>query len=148
MPSEGDTATVTEVTEVTGQDLSPDDQVIPPRLVTTQDELEALVEELRAAAIVGVDLETTGLNPRSDRVRLISLRTAAGSRLVDCFEVYPQPLFPVLARKQLVMHNAQFDLGFLSAMGFELGEGGEVLDTMLMSQLLEDANHKEHKEAA
>ena len=36
------------------------------------------------------------------------------------------------------MHNGQFDLGFMSAMGFEIEEGGEVLDTMLMSRILED----------
>jgi DNA polymerase III epsilon subunit-like protein len=52
--------------------------------------------------------------------------------------VDPRPLFEVLAQKRLVIHNALFDLGFLLEMGFELGEGGEVIDTMLMSQILED----------
>jgi hypothetical protein len=33
---------------------------------------------------------------------------------------------------------ALFDLGFLAEMGFELGEAGRVLDTMLISQVLED----------
>ena len=59
--------------------------------------------------MVGIDLETTGLNPRTDRVRLISLSTAEGSWLIDCFEVDPHPLFEVLGQK-LVMHNGQFDL--------------------------------------
>ncbi len=36
------------------------------------------------------------------------------------------------------MHNGQFDFGFLSVMGFEIEEGAEILDTMLISQLLED----------
>jgi len=79
-----------------------------------------------------------GLNPRTDKVRLISLSTAEGSWLIDCFEVDLHPLFEVLGQKKLLMHNGQFDLGFLSAMGFEIEEGGEVLDTMLISQLLED----------
>ncbi len=35
-----------------------------------------------------------------------------------------------------MIHNALFDLGFLSEMGFEMGEGGRIVDTMLMSQLL------------
>jgi ribonuclease D len=86
--------------------------------------------------MVGIDLETTGLNPRTDRVRLISLSTAEGSWLIDCFKVDPHPLFEILGQKQLLMHNGQFDLGFLSVMGFEIGEGAEVLDTMLISQLL------------
>jgi len=33
-------------------------------------------------------------------------------------------------------------------MGFELGEGGEVIDTMLMSQIVKDKDSEEFKEAA
>jgi DNA polymerase III epsilon subunit-like protein len=62
--------------------------------------------------------------------------------------VDPRPLFPILAQKTLVIHNAPFDLGFLFEMGFELGEGGEVVDTMLMSQILEATDSEEFKEAA
>jgi DNA polymerase-1 len=87
---------------------------------------------------VALDLETTGLDPREDRVRIVSLTTARGTWLVDCFEVDPRPLFPVLADKTLIAHNAIFDLGFLAEMGFNLGEAGRVLDTMLMSRILED----------
>ena len=87
---------------------------------------------------MGIDLESTGLNPRTDRVRLISLSTSEGSWLIDCFEVDPQPLFEVLGQKKLLMHNGQFDLGFMSAMGFEIEEGTEILDTMLLSRILED----------
>ena len=124
---------VTEVT-VTGG-LTDDGE---PPLISTRDQLESVVDELRPAEMVGIDLETTGLNPRTDTVRLISLSTAEGSWLIDCFKVDPHPLFSILSRKKLVMHNGQFDLGFMSAMGFELQEGAGVLDTMLMSQLLED----------
>jgi hypothetical protein len=108
------------------------------QLVRDGSDLEGLVEELRAADRVGIDLETTGLDPRADKIRIISLTTAGGTWLVDCFEVDPRPLFPILAEKELVVHNALFDLGFLSEMGFELGETGRVLDTMLASQVLED----------
>ena len=87
---------------------------------------------------MALDLETTGLDPREDRVRILSVTTAKGTWLVDCFEVDPRPLFPFLAEKTLIMHNALFDLGFLTEMGFELGEAGRVLDTMLLSQVLED----------
>ena len=99
---------------------------IPPQLVTTRERLEPIIGEIRSAQMVALDLETTGLNPRMEKVRLI-----------DCFEGDPRPLFPVLAHKKLVMHNGAFDLGFLMKMGFELGERGEVVDTMLLSQLLD-----------
>ena len=69
-------------------------------------------------------------------MRLLTLATEGGTWVVDCFKVDPDPLFPVLTQKKLLIHNALFDLGFLSEMGFEMGEGGEVVDTMLISQLL------------
>jgi len=138
-PNEGSVTpgAVIPVTEVTVTGGLPDDGE-PPPLISTRDQLESVVDELRLAEMVGIDLETTGLNPRADRVRLISLSTSEGSWLIDCFKVDPHPLLSILSRKKLVMHNGQFDLGFLSAMGFEIEEGGEVLDTMLISRILED----------
>jgi DNA polymerase-1 len=89
--------------------------------------------------LVGLDLETTGLNPRSDQVRLLSLSldTIDGGSfcyLVDCFTVNATLLFPHLADKELVLHNAAFDLAFLNRLGFP--PGVKVHDTMLLAQLL------------
>jgi hypothetical protein len=107
------------------------------QLVRAEAVLQTLAEELLSAERVAVDLETTGLDPREDQIRIISLTTAQGTWLVDCIEVDPRLLFPVLADKTLIMHNAHFDVGFLSEMGFKLGKDGKVLDTMLTSQVLE-----------
>ena len=98
------------------------------------------------AGRVALDLETTGLDPRQDKVRLLTLATEQDTWIVDCFEVDPRPLFPILAEKKLIIHNALFDLGMLSEMGFELGENGEVIDTMLMSQLLEGQHPKDKED--
>ena len=46
----------------------------------------------------------------------------------------PGPLFDLLAEKELVCHNAAFELGFLATLGF--APGAAVHDTMLLSQLL------------
>ena len=108
-----------------------------PRLVETEAGVRDLLPQLRKATRVALDLETTGLDPRKDGVRLLTLATECGTWIIDCFQVDPRPLFPLLAEKRLVIHNALFDLGMLSEMGFEMGEGGEVIDTMLLSQLLE-----------
>jgi hypothetical protein len=131
-----DPGAVIPVTEVTVTGGLSDDW--EPPLITTEHELRSVTDEIRSVGVIGIDLETTGLNPRTDRVRLISLSTAEGSWLIDCFKVNPHLLFSILSRKKLVMHNGQFDIGFISAMGFEIEEGAEVLDTMLISQLLED----------
>jgi len=148
--SENDTPAqkVNEVIEVTDNEQITVDPSFPIPLITSQEQLESVATEIRQAQILGLDLETTGLNPRHDRVRLISLATAQDTWLIDCFSVDPLPLFPILAHKRLVIHNALFDLGFFLEMGFELGEGGEVIDTMLMSQILEDKDPEESKEAA
>ena len=81
----------------------------------------ALAEETEAFAL---DTETTGLNPRTDRVRLISITVADGGTVViDAFatgEDALEPLFEVLrdeAGPPVVMHNATFDLGHLWTMG-------------------------------
>jgi DNA polymerase-1 len=89
-------------------------------------------------ASVGLDLETTGLDPRTDRIRLLSLSTdtidgGAFTYLIDCAAVDPSPLWEALAGKELTIHNAAFDLGFLTRLGFV---PGVVHDTMLMARAL------------
>ena len=106
-------------------------------LITTPDRLAGLASSLEDVARVALDLETTGLDPRRDRVRLLTLATEGGTWIVDCFELDPRPIFSVLAEKELIIHNALFDLGMLSEVGFELSENAKVIDTMLLSQMLE-----------
>jgi DNA polymerase-1 len=102
-------------------------------LVADPADLQTVLQALDESVLVGLDTETTGLSPRTDRVRLLQLATDRGTYLVDCFAVDPRPLWDVLAQKTLVAHNAQFDLGMLAALGFE---PGPVQDTMLLAQLL------------
>jgi ribonuclease D len=89
------------------------------------------------ATLIGLDTETTGLNPRTDQVRLLSLNCDTNdgrfTYIVDVLQVDPSPLWEALAEKELVLHNAAFDLAFLSRLGFT---PGTVHDTMLLAQLL------------
>jgi hypothetical protein len=139
---------VNEVIEVTGNERITEDPTVTIPLITSQEQLDSAAAQIRQAEILALDLETTGLNPRDDRVKLISLATAQDTWLIDCFEVDPSSLFPVLAEKKLAMHNGQFDLGFLFEMGFEIAAGGGVIDTMLVSQILGHRDLEEDKEAA
>src|SRR5581483_10025088 len=82
--------------------------------------------------------ETTGLDPRADRVRLLSLATdtvdgGTCAYLVDCSAVDPSSLWGVLRDRPVAGHNLAFDLQFLARLGFE---AGPVRDTLLMSQVL------------
>jgi DNA polymerase-1 len=101
--------------------------------------LQVVGAALNESKVVGLDLETTGLDPGKDRVRLLSLscETNDGGRfsyLIDCFSQDPAPLWDALAGLQLVIHHAAFDLAFLARLGFTLT--GRVHDTMLLAQLL------------
>ena len=116
-------------------------------LVTDPAGLAMVQSALDSTSLVGVDTETTGLNPRHDRVRLLSLATdtvdgGAYTYLVDCFRVDPSLLWDLLAEKKLVFHNAVFDLGFRARMGFT--PAAKVNDTMLLSRVLYAGARERH----
>src|SRR5262245_1407529 len=111
---------------------------LPYLLVVDQSGLSTVTAALDNTAIVGLDLETTGLDPRADRARLVclSVDTIDGGLfpyLIDCFAVDPSPLWVILSQKELTIHNAAFDLAFLSRLGFTPGTAH---DTMLMARAL------------
>ena len=110
----------------------------PYLLVRTADDLSMVVNGVAESRLVGLDCETTGLDPRADRLRLLSLdcETVDGGRftyLVDALSVDPASLWPALAEAEVVAHNAAFDLAFLARLGFE---PAKVHDPLLMSQVL------------
>lgn len=100
-------------------------------------ELEAALPDLLAAPIVGLDCETTGLDPHADQLRLIQLATPTAVYVVDLF-AFPGEvsLEPVLSGRTLVGHNLKFDLQFLMAAGLT---PGPCFDTMLADQLLKSS---------
>jgi DNA polymerase III epsilon subunit-like protein len=109
-------------------------------LVVTQDQRAEEIANLKGESLVALDLETTGLDPRRDSIRLLSLATRATTYIVDCQSVDPAGLFPILAEVTVVAHNPLFDLRFLSSIGFV---PGKVADTMILSQLLHAGSKEE-----
>jgi hypothetical protein len=94
-----------------------------------------VAEALRGAGQVALDLETTRLDPGADRPRLLALDwREAEPALIDCFAADPAPALEALAGKEIVAHNALFDLGFLARTGF-VPTGG-VQDTMILARML------------
>src|ERR671916_100903 len=61
-------------------------------VLVAPEDIPALVEKIKTAEAVGLDLETTGLDPRRDRIRLMSLSTSQGVWLVDRFQSVPTPI--------------------------------------------------------
>src|SRR5262249_10852781 len=111
-------------------------------LIDQAENLPVVVQALDETDRVGIDLETTGLNPHTDRARLLTLATDRGIFVVDLFAVDPSSLFEPLETKTLIGHNLQFDLGFLAQMGFT---PGIVHCTMLLSQVVYAGQSLSHK---
>src|SRR5215211_4633144 len=59
----------------------------PRTLVNTRNHLAEVIADLKDVSLVALDLETTGLNPRVDSIRLLSLATKTGTYIVDCQSV-------------------------------------------------------------
>ena len=111
------------------------------RLVTDVDELVSVAQALKEADFVGLDIETTGLNPRDGRLRLIQLATPEATFVVDAFETRElTPLKAVLEDGPVkIGHNLKFDYAFLWAEhGISLSP---IFDTMLATQLLDGGEY-------
>jgi DNA polymerase I-like protein with 3'-5' exonuclease and polymerase domains len=72
----------------------------------------ALVE---ASKIVGLDIETTGLNPRKDKIRLVQVSDGDKTYIVDAFKVNVGPLIEALAARpeKVIAHGAKFEWSFV-----------------------------------
>jgi DNA polymerase III epsilon subunit-like protein len=124
-------------------DTPPD--TLPYLLVTRPSDLALVATAIEQSTLVGLDIETSGLNPRTDRIRLLSLccDTPDGGALtflVDCLTIDPSPLWDALAAVPVVGHNLLFDLSFLARLGFQ---PGACRDTMLMSRVLFAGDRKQ-----
>jgi DNA polymerase I-like protein with 3'-5' exonuclease and polymerase domains len=91
----------------------------------------ALVE---ASEIVGLDIETTGLNPRRDRIRLVQVSDGKKTYVVDAFKTNVRPLAETLTAAPIVVaHGAKFEWGFVYHQhGIALDN---LVDTYLMARI-------------
>src|SRR5438309_7309207 len=109
------------------------------RLVTNAEEMQRAVDELSNKHAIGLDTETTDLDPYTSRLRLIQLAAPDGVHIVDLdafingklfgSEVFA-PLRQLLAapRPIKIAHNAKFDAKFIKHnLGADLGG---VFDTL------------------
>lgn len=109
------------------------------KAVTDPEEARALAWELSKAPYIGLDLETTGLDPLTDKARLVSLATEEGAWVVDLASVPIEVLNPVLLGGPVkIAHNAKFDCRFIMAAG--VARVGPWWDTLLADQILRNAN--------
>ena len=107
-------------------------------LITGKTGLLQYLPELKRVKALAVDTETTGLDPRVHRLRLVQLAGEGFPVLIiDCYTMQADG-FPVLKEvlegpNVKIFQNAKFDLQFFMALGIY---PAPVFDTMLAGQLL------------
>ena len=105
--------------------------------VASARELEEAVARCREHPAVGVDCETTGLDPHRDRIRLLQLAVPGTVWVADVWRTGVPPAVAALMADPSVgkvFHHGSFDLKFLRACGVRAVHS--VADTMIAAQLL------------
>ena len=106
--------------------------------ITDKQGLAESIALLADETVIGLDLETSGLDPHRDQTRLVQLAGSAVTLVIDAFQVprWAAEVGPLLKRKglEVVIQNAVFDLQFLMAAGVKVGN---VFDTMLAARVLD-----------
>src|SRR5437660_583335 len=111
-------------------------------LITTPEQLRRAVEQLASGQVVGLDTETTDLDPYVSRLRLIQLATSDTVFVIDVdkfgdYDLKQSEEFASLrhlissARPIKIAHNAKFDAKFIKHnLGVDIGG---LFDTLLAS---------------
>jgi DNA polymerase-1 len=107
------------------------------KIIYSYSDILPYLDEIKQQKIIAVDTETTGLDPREHKIRLVQLAWENAVLVIDCFSFLPQGLESLKAVLESssvkVFQNAKFDLQFFMAIDiFPL----HIFDTMLAGQLL------------
>jgi len=104
-------------------------------VVDTDLKLASILPVLEKAEWVAVDTEADSLHAYPEKVCLIQISTAAGENLVDPLgELNLDALLGVLAKHELIMHGADYDLRLLNK--HHQFRPMRIFDTMLAARLL------------
>src|SRR5215204_5127558 len=102
---------------------------------TTNDVVERAARMVENASVVALDLETTGLDPRTADIRLVQVSDGEKIFVLDAFRRDVRPVARALAREDLTVlaHGGDFEWRFLyHHFGLALDN---IVDTMLLSRL-------------
>jgi DNA polymerase-1 len=95
------------------------------------------IEQLPPYDEIALDTETTGLERNAKLLGVSFCGEAGKAFFIYADKIVPFVMEAVLARKQLIMHNAKFDIQVLARNGISL-YGNQIFDTMIAHQLLDE----------
>ena len=129
-------------------DLTPLTSVTEPGAffhLVKENEVWSRLHLLAAEQLIGIDTETTGLDPHQDSLRLVQISTVNFPVLIfDLFNLTEEGmelLKNILASSALkIMQGGKFDLMFLEKNSFKVE--GPYFDTMLASRLINGCNQE------
>ena len=102
--------------------------------VESLESLYAFQKQIEHVECLGLDTETTSLDPFNGRVRLLVISDGTRVWIVDNFKFPVSSVMGSLQGKHLIAHNALFDFKFLASEGF--WPSGPITCTLLLSQVL------------
>ena len=105
-------------------------------LIQDPSRLAEVAEQLSCETVIGVDTETTGLDPHTSELLLLQVSTADKVYIVDCRRLVPLALKPLLENPRIskIAQNAKFEYEMLrQQVGITLAN---IYDTMLAERLL------------
>jgi len=100
---------------------------------------EDITRYTKSEKILFIDTETTGLDWRKDKIRLVQIKTPKQDPLViDLFKINAIPtLMKTFNNKTAVFHNSKFDLEFLASAGISPRIFSKIHDTMIIGKVFE-----------
>ena len=95
--------------------------------------IEESLEYLEKLDIIGFDTETMGMDPYTCELLSMQLGDNDKQYVIDCTTIDPKEYKDILEKKELIMHNAKFDLRFLYYHGIV---PKKVYDSFLVERIL------------
>ena len=124
-------------------------KIVPFSVVDVNTDVSFCIEEIRRAEALGLDIETTGLGCKSDKIRLLQIAVVyadtAHVYIVDFFKTNTGDIHAVGEALQAspavkIFHNGKFDLKFLWCAGICIDKN--IYDTFLAEQVIASGSYR------
>lgn len=126
--------------------------IVPFLVVGVDSEISTCIEAISNSEILGIDIETTGLDCHSNKIRLLQIAPYSKDKsfnplvyIIDFFNMYEQDIQSIgkalmQSTALKLFHNAKFDLKFLWSVGIRLD--CNIYDTLLAEQVLDSGAYR------